>query len=90
MTGLMNEMSISVPESKESLLMAHFCAIDDDTAENGTEVEFRGRAKSYNLQELSSNSGDYCFAVIKLLVKSSARTATRNKRTWRLSANGSS
>ena len=26
----------------------------------------------------------------KLLVKSSARTATRNKRTWRLSANGSS
>ena len=37
MTGLMNEMSISVPESKESLLRAHFCAIVVDTAENGTE-----------------------------------------------------
>ena len=41
MTGLMNEMSISVPEPKETLLMAHFCAIADDNAENGTEAEPR-------------------------------------------------
>ena len=41
MTGLMNEMSISVPLLKETVLMAHFCAIADDNAENGTEAEPR-------------------------------------------------
>ena len=38
----MNEMSISVPLLNETILMAQFCAIADDTAENGTGSELRG------------------------------------------------
>ena len=54
-----------------------------DAYSGGDAEIFLGRVlKEYPRDEVVVSS--------KLLVKSSARTATRNKRTWRLSANGSS